>query len=286
MDAQNSTLKGKFNYAEALQKSFLFYEAQRAGDLPEDSRIPWRGDSVLEDGTDVGQDLSGGYFDAGDHVKFGLPMAASMTMLAWGLEQYQDAYEQIGQQDESLDAIKWGTDYILKAYDDQGTATTADDVFYGQVGNGQADHAYWGPAETLTMDRPTYQIDAANPGSDLAGESAAALASASIVFRSQDPAYADELLAKAKQLYDFAEEYRGKYSDSITDASSFYNSWSGYTDELAWGAAWLHKATKAAGATDSDYLTKAEDYFQKTGGIAYAPWTQNWMTKSTVQRSS
>ena len=69
---------GDFNYGEALQKSFLFYEAQRAGDLPVDNRIDWRGDSTLNDGADVGLDLSGGYFDAGDHVKFVFPMASSM----------------------------------------------------------------------------------------------------------------------------------------------------------------------------------------------------------------
>lgn len=63
------------NYAELLQKSLLFYEAQRSGRLPENSRLNWRGDSGLEDGKDVGLDLTGGWYDAGDHVKFGLPMA-------------------------------------------------------------------------------------------------------------------------------------------------------------------------------------------------------------------
>ncbi|MEM9002835.1 MAG: glycoside hydrolase family 9 protein, partial [Cyanobacteria bacterium P01_F01_bin.86] len=61
---------GQFNYGEALQKSFLFYEAQRSGPLPDDNRIEWRGDSALNEGADVGRDLSGGYYDAGDHVKF------------------------------------------------------------------------------------------------------------------------------------------------------------------------------------------------------------------------
>lgn len=32
-----------YNYAEALQKSIYFYEAQRSGDLPEDNRVEWRG---------------------------------------------------------------------------------------------------------------------------------------------------------------------------------------------------------------------------------------------------
>ena len=43
---------GKFNYGEALQKSLLFYELQRSGDLPEETRCNWRGDSALTDGAD------------------------------------------------------------------------------------------------------------------------------------------------------------------------------------------------------------------------------------------
>ncbi|MEM6840186.1 MAG: glycoside hydrolase family 9 protein, partial [Cyanobacteria bacterium P01_C01_bin.120] len=128
LDPNPST--GQFNYAEALQKSFLFYEAQRSGPLPDDKRLEWRGDSAVNDGADVGRDLSGGYYDAGDHVKFGFPMAASMTMLSWGVNEYEEAYSQIGQLDEALDAIKWGTDYMLKAHVTDGNGTKE---FWGQV---------------------------------------------------------------------------------------------------------------------------------------------------------
>lgn len=191
-----------FNYAEALQKSIYFYEAQRSGELPADNRVEWRGDSGLQDGADVGHDLTGGWYDAGDHVKFGFPMAYTATMLAWSVYEYKDGYVQSGQLDEILDNIRWATDYFVKAH-------TAPNELWGQVGNGTADHNWWGPAEVMPMARPAYKIDAAHPGSDLAGETAAALASASIIFRDSDPAYADKLLLHAKQLYNFADTYRG-----------------------------------------------------------------------------
>ncbi len=52
-----------------------------------------------------------------------------------------------------------------------------------QVGNGHKDHSYWGRPEDMTIARPAYKVTANNPGSDVVGETAAALASASIVFK-------------------------------------------------------------------------------------------------------
>ncbi|MBY8854764.1 glycoside hydrolase family 9 protein, partial [Saccharothrix sp. MB29] len=56
----------------------------------------------------------------------------------------------------------------------------------------------------------SYKVDASCPGSDLAGEYAAAMAASSMVFRRSDPAYADTLLAHARQLYSFADTHRGE----------------------------------------------------------------------------
>ncbi|MCY7836174.1 glycoside hydrolase family 9 protein [Bacillus haynesii] len=254
------------NYAELVQKSLLFYEAQRSGRLPENSRLNWRGDSGLEDGKDVGLDLTGGWYDAGDHVKFGLPMAYSAAILSWSVYEYRDAYKESGQLDVALGNIKWATDYFLKAH-------TAPYELWGQVGNGAQDHAWWGPAEVMPMERPAYKIDASCPGSDLAGGTAAALASASIIFKPTDSSYSEKLLAHAKQLYDFADRYRGKYSDCITDAQQYYNSWSGYKDELTWGAVWLYLATD-----EQQYLDKALASVSDWGDPASWPyrWTLSW----------
>lgn len=87
----------------------------------------------------------------------------------------------------------------------------------------------------------------------MAAETAAALAATSILFADSDPNYSAKLISHAKQLYDFADKYRGKYSDAITDAAGFYKSFTGYEDEIVWGAAWLYRATN-----DITYLNKAE----------------------------
>ena len=238
---------GDFNYGEALQMSLLFYELQRSGDLPEQTRCNWRGDSALNDGQDAGVDLTGGLYDAGDHVKFNLPMAYTAAMLAWSVYEYPEAYEQSGQLEYALEDIRWITDYLIRCHPE-------DDVYYYQVGNGSQDHAWWGPCEVMRMDRPSYRVDSSNPGSAVAGEAAAALAAASIIFEDYDADYSELCLSHAQSLYEFADETR---SDAgYTAADGFYNSWSGFYDELAWAGAWLYIATD-----DEDYLDNAESCY-------------------------
>lgn len=263
----------RFNYGEALQKSFLFYEAQRSGELPKDKRITWRGNSALNDGSDVYLDLSGGYFDAGDHVKYNLPMASAMTLLSWGVEQYREGYERSGQLDDAMDAIRWGTDFLLKSHITENGKTLE---FWAQVGNPSIDHAVLELPEQIATIRPSYKINSTNPGTELAAEAAAALASASIIFRATDVAYSDKLLLNAQQLYSFADNYRGSYSDSLPNVTGPYTPQNGFDDELAWGAVWLHKALKAKGEYSQQYLNKAEAEY---GGLN-AGWTQDWDNKS------
>ncbi|XP_022097093.1 uncharacterized protein LOC110982761 [Acanthaster planci] len=256
-----------YDYAEVIHKSILFYEAQRSGPLPANNRIPWRADSTVNDRGLNGEDLTGGWFDAGDHVKFGFPMASTVTVLAWGLVEYRDAYIGSGELVNMLDCIKWATDYFLKCH-------TGMYEFYAQVGDGHLDHAYWGRPEDMTINRPAFKITAANPGTEIAGETAAALAASSIAFRETDPAYADELLQHARELYDFANRWRGKYTDAIPNAASFYDSHSGYGDELAWSAAWLARATG-----DSSYVTAATAHYDTFNIGSGTPWAFSWDDK-------
>jgi len=57
------SVTAQYDYKEVLCSSLLFYEAQRSGKLPSDQKVTWRKDSALNDGSDVGHDLTGGYFD-------------------------------------------------------------------------------------------------------------------------------------------------------------------------------------------------------------------------------
>ena len=249
-----------YNYGEALQKSVLFYELQRSGDLPEKVRCNWRGDSGLNDGKDAGLDLTGGLYDAGDHVKFNLPMAYTASMLSWSVYEYEDAYKEAGQLDYIRGDIKWITDYLIKCHPE-------DFVFYYQVGDGNADHSWWGPAEAMTMERPSYKVTRDNPGSCVVGEAAAALASAAVVFAKSDKAYSDLCLTHAKSLFKFANETR---SDSgYTAANGFYTSNSGFFDELSWAATWLYIATN-----EKSYLDTAKECYAK-GSQDYI-WAMCW----------
>ncbi len=71
--------------------SFLFYEAQRSGKRAANDRIKWRGDSGLSHKAPDGRDVTGGWYDAGDNVKFNLPMAWSAGVIAWSLVDFKQA---------------------------------------------------------------------------------------------------------------------------------------------------------------------------------------------------
>ena len=58
-----SALSTKYDYAEVIRLSILFYEAQRSGILPADNRIPYRGDSAVDDQGFNGENLEGGWYD-------------------------------------------------------------------------------------------------------------------------------------------------------------------------------------------------------------------------------
>lgn len=110
--------------------------------------------------------------------------------------------------------------------------------------------------------RPLTQVNTSYPGSEVAAETAAALAAASLVFKTVESTYSEMLLEHAEQLFTFSDTYRGSYSKSIPKVQKYYNS-TGYTDELLWAAAWLYHASG-----DKSYLS----YVSLENGYEFAKW--------------
>ncbi|KAF8032603.1 hypothetical protein BT93_D1502 [Corymbia citriodora subsp. variegata] len=160
-------------------------------------------------------------------------MAFTVTTLSWAALFYQKELQAAGELANVRSAIKWGTDYFLKA-------SSRKNRLYVQVGDPVPDHQCWIRPENMQTPRTVLKIDESAPGTEIAAETAAAMAASSIVFRRLDRAYARRLLNKAKLLFQFAKSHKGSFDGECP----FYCSFSGYNDELLWAASWLYMATK------------------------------------------
>lgn len=70
-----------------------------------------------------------------------------------------------------------------------------------KVGDPEEDHHCWVRPENMKTTRTVLKIDKDSPGTEIAAETAAAMASSSMVFRSLNKTYARRLLNKAKTVY-------------------------------------------------------------------------------------
>lgn len=125
-----STKMGSFNerpYLDNIVVGFLFIfnlnchlQSLRVGVIAAgklaDNKIEWRGDSALEDGSVAKLDLSKGMYDAGDHMKFGFPMAFTATVLSWAILEYGGHMKAVDQLEPAQDSLKWITDFLINAH--------------------------------------------------------------------------------------------------------------------------------------------------------------------------
>ncbi|OAY66965.1 Endoglucanase 5, partial [Ananas comosus] len=192
-------------------------------------------------------------------------MAFTVTMLSWSVLEYQEQVTAAGEFGHALEAIKWGTDYFIKAH-------TAPNVFWAQVGDGGTDHYCW-QSRRHDDSRQAYKIDAEHPGSESRRDRRAMAPRPSC---SDPPTRITPLLLlqHAEQLFEFGDKYRGKYDGSVRVVKSYYPSVSGYYDELLWAALWLHRATG-----DVKYLDYAVDNAEAFGGTTWAVSEFSWDIK-------
>ncbi len=253
-----------YDYGTALKYAIYFYDGNKCGkDVAKDNIFKWRRACHVKDGSDVKRDLSGGFHDAGDHVKFGLPQGYAASVLGWSLLEYRGVFDAAGLTPKLLATLKHFTDYFLRCH-------PKPELFYYQIGNGVADHNDWFSPEFQTDPRPTYYYaDPKHPASDVCGQTAAALALMHLNLKGADPAYAAKCLKAAKQLYGLGKNYPG-----LGSGQTFYQSAS-YTDDLAWAAFWLNRAEPNPG-----YLTDIQQFLSQPGPDGTNPfrdhWTMSW----------
>ena len=220
------------NYAKLLQYTMYFYDANMCGsDVGSASQLTWR------DNCHTADEVDGGYHDAGDHVKFGLPAGYTASTLGWGYYEYKDSYDALGQTAH----LKALTDRFCDFFK-ASTKLNGNDVssFCYQVGKGQEDHDVWCSPESQTDQSLRTAYWTSDDASDIAAEYAAALAANYVNFGNEED------LTYAKALYNYSIRTN---KAQCPVAEKFYGSYD-YYDDQAWAAGWLYLATG-----DSSYKT-------------------------------
>jgi endoglucanase len=218
-------------------------------------------------------DASGGWWDAGDYLKFVQTTSYTDAMLLLGVRDFAS----MGSSAWRAEA-RFGADWLMKMWDD------STQTLYYQVGIGEGnsktvgDHDIWrlpqdddtwggtDPLYRYIRNRPVFR--AGPPGSpvspNLAGRDAAAFALCYQVFRSSAPSFANRCLLSAEHIFDLADTSPKTLLTVIP--YSFYPE-TEWRDDLELGAVELYRALAAAappaGLPHSDpsfYLQRAAQW--------------------------
>lgn len=295
------------DFAKLLQYSLYFYDANMCGtDVAQKNLLSWRGNchvydakvplqpydekiggtnlsasfieqyaDILDPDGDGTVDVSGGYHDAGDHVKFGLPEAYAGSIVSWGYYEFREAYEAIGEAAHTETILRHFCDYFMRSTfrNEEGDVI----AFCYQVGDGAVDHKYWQSPEIDAMVRPAFFASEALPTTDDVSEAAAALAINYYNFLETDPAYAEQCLDYAKALFKFAAEHEKGVGLGQDGPASFYTS-SKWEDDFCFAAGWLYLITE-----DHWYLEQSlqyDDYYAPPGYVLC--WNDMWNGVSII----
>jgi endoglucanase len=164
-------------------------------------------------------DASGGWWDAGDYIKFVHTTSYTVAVLLAGVRDFPEQMGAASSTADFTDEVKFGVEFLLRLWDDE-TRT-----LYYQVGIGSGnesiigDHDIWrlpqdddafhntSPRYRYIRNRPVFR--AGPPGSpispNLAGRDAAAFAECFVVFKATDPDLANRCIVAAEHIYDLAD---------------------------------------------------------------------------------
>lgn len=224
-------------------------------------------------------DVSGGWFDAGDYIKLVETTSYVEGMILTAMRDYPKLLSTgVDFQAES----RFGLDWLLKMWDQ-----TNQVLYYAvAIGNGNGktvlgDHDFWrlpeaddalnvmpGSNTYYLKYRPAFRAGTNGAGisPNLAGRLAATFALASQVYRTIDPAFADNCLLAAQTVFSLAKT---NWSGNLLTAPPFdFYPETVWKDDMEWGATELYFAT--AGATNSTGLTQPNALFYLTNAACWA----------------
>ena len=251
-----------YNYAKLLQESLYFYDANMCGpEVSSKSAFKWRGNCHLGDqkvkinGKTV--NVSGGFHDAGDHIKLGLPQGYTATLLGIEYMEFKKAFTETN----SANHLKKITTHFAE-YFERCTVLKSNgkvDFFVYQVSDGDEDHKFWTAPEKQNAKRNVYYTSKDNPATDEVSEAAAALALQYINFGDK------KALKYSKLLFVYAKSFSSKSSTTVglqdsSTGSLLYNSTS-WGDDYSLAAALLYKATK-----DNSYKREFDNIKNSSSG--------------------
>jgi hypothetical protein len=280
--AQSPTFRiatGAHLYARLLVNARFYYLAQHDGSAV-DPRVLSRRPSHLADlraslydapvyknGALQGQlhriggpiDVSGGWFDAGDYLKFVATASYVDTIMLLAARTYP-AILQHNSADFAAEG-RFGLDWLQKMWDSQS------ETLYYQVGLGDGngtsilgDHDFWrlpeaddrrraGPGDPAYYVRYRPVFRAGPPGSrispNLAGRMAAALALCFQLYHGSDPPYARRCLRSAEQIFDLAQT--SHVGQLLTATQYDFYPETEWHDDMELGAAELYLAVALGG---------------------------------------
>lgn len=233
-----------------------------------------KGQDFVKD-ADGSYDLTGGWFDCGDHVKFGQTEFYAGYILALGYSEFPAGYDDYYSQNydgyiaasdytwegkkgkpngipDILDELKYATDFFMKCVRDKGT-------FYYQVGDGDADHMVWctSSVKATLSNSQGGEANGSRPIKKATGGTTsmtalcgATLASMSRSYRKFDPEYADKCLEKAKVAY----EYVMGTSKGNANGGGYYPAKDKYLPDIVILCMELYRSTN-----DATYLSVAKE---------------------------
>ena len=255
-------------YAGLSRLPLAFFPAQRCGATePYGHRPCHLHDAPLSTTPTITRDVTGGWHDAGDYIKFTLTTGYATTLLLLAYRDHPHLFADGG----LLKEAKVGLDWLEKMWD------PAVPMLYAQVGSEQDHEQGWRLPEDDALDgtpqRPLYPCEDGK-GANLAGKVAAAFALAAQIYGDPagdvySPTLATHYRALAEAIYAWG---KARPAAQPSFPHYFYDETS-WRDDMALAAAELYRLTG-----DASYRNEAHAYAQSAG----PGWWWSWETLNGI----